>query len=208
MNSLLHSSQPTVVFVLVFLAALLLMWRVLLASSKKPAEKKPANWIDSSAESGSDVSDASLYSEAAQRVPDSASSPQHANSGRTEEPSLGASGSEDAPDPSGIVAEVCSLQSPVRENVEQSYRGRRVRWTLSVSAISEREGQGATHFVRMYPSGRSPYSCGVYFTANAAEFAVLQAAGKNVSFVVEGTIDKVEDRDIDLTDVRMLENAA
>jgi hypothetical protein len=116
--------------------------------------------------------------------------------------------SGEAPDPSGIVAEVCSLRSPAREDVEESYRGRRVRWTLSLSAISPTEGQGATHTVRMYPSGRSPFSCGVYFSANEAECAVLQAAGKNDSFLIEGTIHKVEDRDIDLTDVRMMPKAA
>ena len=187
MNSLLHSSQPIVVFVVVFLVALLLIWRVLF-SSTKPAKKDSESWVDSFGESGSDPAEAALQSTGAQCPPDSAS----------------ASDSENAPDPSGIVAEVCSLNSPAREDAEQSYRGRRVRWTLSLSAISEREGQDASHIVRMYPSGRSPHSCGVYFTANAAECAVLQAAGKNDSFVVEGTIDKIEERDIDLTNVRMV----
>ena len=40
------------------------------------------------------------------------------------------SGYRETPTPSTIVADVCSLNSPVRERVEQSYRGVRVRWTL------------------------------------------------------------------------------
>ena len=193
MHSLLQSGQPIVLFVLVLVAVFLLTWQLLFHSRKKPAAKKTANWSDS-AESGSNFSEASQYSMAEQANPDAAS--------------VVASSSDEPADPSGIVAEVCSLQSPVRENVEESYRGRRVRWTLSLSAISETKGQGATHTVRMHPSGRSPYSCGVYFDANETACAVLQAAGKKNAFVVEGTIAKVEDRDIDLTDVRMLENAA
>ena len=193
MNSLLPGNYPISVFVIVFLAVLVLLWRVLFPPSKRPAKKTARNWIDGS-ESGCDDPEASLYSTGAGGNPDSAS--------------VAASSAEYAPEPNGIVAEVCSLKSPAREDVEQSYRGRRVRWTLSVTAISEREGAGASHIVRMYPSGRSPYSCGVYFMANAVECAVLQAAGKNESFVIEGTIDKIEDRDIDLTDVRMVEKAA
>ena len=180
MNSLLNGNHPIVLFVVVFLPVLL-AWRLL---SRSPG--KPAKWLASPTESGPHVSQVALR--------------QEGNPGST---SAAASGGEYPPDPTGIVAEVCSLFSPVREEVEHSYRGRRVRWTLSLSAISEREGQDATHTVRMYPSGRSPFSCGVYFSANAEECAVLQAARQNDAFVVEGIIDKVEDRDIDLIDVRM-----
>jgi hypothetical protein len=188
MNSL-FGNHPIILFVLVFLAVFAVAWQLLSKPAKK-SEKKSANWLDST-ESGRDAAPLPIATQA--------------GSG----PALVAtSTSGEAPDPSGIVAEVCSLRSPAREDVEESYRGRRVRWTLSLSAISPTEGQGATHTVRMYPSGRSPFSCGVYFSANEAECAVLQAAGKNDSFLIEGTIHKVEDRDIDLTDVRMMPKAA
>ena len=208
MDSLLHSTHPLILFVVVFLAILVFAWLLLARSPKQPGKRR-ANWMDSS-ESGFDVSEGRLYSTAAQCSTEPATSPQQADSAPAANTSVTGSSSDAVPDPFGIVSEVCSLSSPTRESVEESYQGRRVRWTLCLSAIAEREreGQGAAHVVRMYPSGRSPQSCGVYFEAKPEDYAVLQAAGQNAAFVVEGTIAKVEDRDIDLTDVRMISIAA
>jgi hypothetical protein len=116
------------------------------------------------------------------------------------------SGYKEIPSPAAIVAEVCSLQSPVRERVEESFRGARVRWKLRLAAISEEAG--SVHSVRMCPNARSALYCGVYFSVNADEYAVLHSAQKDEIFVVEGTIENVEGVDIDLKDVGTIEKAA
>ena len=206
MDSLLHSTHPLILFVVVFLAVLVLVWLLLARSPKRPAKRR-ANWMDSS-ESGFDVSEARPYSTTAQCSTESATSSQQVDNAPAANTSITGSSSDAVLDPFAMVSEVCSYSSPIREGVAESYRGRRVRWTLCLFAISEREGQGAAHVVRMYPSGRSPQSCGVYFEAKPEDYAVLQAAGQDAAFVIEGTIAKVEDRDIDLTDVQMIARAA
>jgi hypothetical protein len=203
MDWLLHSNQLTVLWVVLLLASLAL----LVGLRRRGARSLPssrnrtaANSIGNSAESGCDA-----WSSFAPSANDAvAGNPSEASQSLSEE----APERRQAPEPSSIVADVCSLQSPVRERVAQSYRGMRVKWALRLAAISEAEQAGEIHSVRMYPDARSPFSCGVYFGVNLEEHPGLQAAHKDELFVVEGTVENVDGTDIDLKDVQAIAKAA
>jgi len=203
MDWLLHGNQLTVLWVVLLLASLTLLIGLRRRGARSlPSSRKraAANSIGNSAESGWDVW--SSFAPGAN----------HAVAGN---PSLAsellpeaAPERRQAPEPSSIVADVCSLQSPVRERVAQSYRGMRVKWALRLAAISEAEQAGEIHSVRMYPNARSPFSCGVYFGVNLEEHPELQAAHKDELFWVEGTVENVDGTDIDLKDVQAIAKAA
>jgi hypothetical protein len=114
----------------------------------------------------------------------------------------------ETPTPFAIIAEVCSLQPPVRETVEESYRGMDVRWKLRLVAVSEGVERGPVRSVRMYPDSRSAQSCGIYFVVNLADHPDLETARRDEAFVVEATIENVSGTDIDLKNVRKVVRAA
>ncbi len=207
MDWLLHGNQLTVLWVVLLLASLTLLVGLRRRGSRSlPSSRGRAavNSLGNSAESGCDDFP----------TPGSSFAP-GANHVVTGNPSLAsellpeaAPERRQAPEPSSIVADVCSLQSPVRERVAQSYRGMRVKWALRLAAISEAEQAGEIHSVRMYPNARSPFSCAVYFGVNLEEHPELQAAHKDELFWVEGTVENVDGTDIDLRDVQAIAKAA
>jgi hypothetical protein len=227
MGWLLHGGQQGsmtvlhVVAMFAVLAALIALFRFvarLMQGSSgrgKMAETSP-NHYNSAIDSGSDSSGTVPLYQGTEAVgptpPGSAVPPSPAAAGASAKGATVVAAVDPAynetPQPTAIIAEVCSLQSPVRENVAQSYRGARVRWKLRLDGISEREEANSLHTVRMMPTSRSALACGVYFGVNLAEHPVLQAAHKDETFVVEGTIASVEDWDIDLKDIHAIEKAA
>lgn len=114
----------------------------------------------------------------------------------------------EVPTPFTIVAEVCASQPPVREQIEQSFRGVDVRWKLRLGTVSDGVQHGPIRSIRMYPDAKSAESCGIYFVANLEEHPDLQAAQKGEVFVVEGTIESVSGMDIDLKNVHKVRRGA
>jgi hypothetical protein len=108
------------------------------------------------------------------------------------------------PAAASIVAEVSSLQGGARTGLEQSFRGLHVRWRLRLAAISEFEEANGLHSVRMYPDGRSPQYCGIYMGLKLEEYPEVRDPKAHELFQLEATIDKVEDNDIDLRDVKTI----
>jgi hypothetical protein len=112
---------------------------------------------------------------------------------------------QENPSAFAIVAEVCSLQPPARERVEQSYKALHVRWKLRLAGISEGIERGPVRSVRMYPDSKSAQSCGIYFVVNLEDYPDLTELSKDEAFVVEGTIENVSGMDIDLKEIHRIE---